>query len=274
MVGSSGVYLTFQTAISLLTNSKESLESRQPGATVIPVIISSDKTQLTLFRDKMAYPIYLTIGNILKDIRRKPSCRAQILLGYIPVTKLEHLSNKTARRRGLTSLFHVCMAHVLGPITSCGETGVAMMSGDGVWCRCHPIFTTFIGNYPEQILVTCTYNGRCPKCTVPPNQLGVFETFPPRVQSTMIDTYLLAESNVHDFHVACQKADMKPVEHPFWVRLPLTNVFLSITLDILHQMLQGMVKHLIEWLIEVFGPAEINAQCRAMPPNHNIMLFA
>jgi len=107
------------------------------------------------------------------------------------------------------------MAHVLGLITSCGETGVTMMSSDGVWHQCHPIFATFVGDYPEQILVTCTYNGRCPKCTVPPNQLGVYEAFPPHIQSTMIDTYLLADSDVHKFHVTCQKADMKPVEHPF-----------------------------------------------------------
>jgi hypothetical protein len=39
-------------------------------------------------------------------------------------------------------------------------------------------------------------------------------------------------------------------------------------------MLQGMVKHLIEWLIEVFGSAEIDMWCCAMPPNHNIMPFA
>jgi hypothetical protein len=74
------------------------LESRQPGATVIPIIISSDKTQLTLFHNKTAYPIYLTIGNIPKDVRRKASQHAQVLLGYIPTTKLEHMSNKTARR--------------------------------------------------------------------------------------------------------------------------------------------------------------------------------
>jgi hypothetical protein len=35
-----------------------------------------------------------------------------------------------------------------------------------------------------------------------------------------------------------------------------------------------MVKHLIEWLIEVFGLAEIDMWCHAMPPNHNIILFA
>ena len=151
---------------------KETLELHRPGATVIPVIISSDKTQLTLFREKQAYPIYLTIGNIPKDIHRKPSHLAQILIGYIPTTKLPWLTNKEARRRALANIFHTCMCDVLQSIIEPGKTGVAMMSGDGVWCRCHPIFTNFVGDYPEQALVTCTYYGRCPKCMVSPDRLG------------------------------------------------------------------------------------------------------
>jgi len=227
-------------------NYKELLKSCQLEATVIPIIISSDKTQLTLFHNKMAYPIYLTIGNIPKDVCYKVLQHAQVLLGYIPTTKLEYMSNKTAHCHGLTSLFHACMADVLGPIISHGKTGVAMMSSNGVWHRCHPIFATFIGNYPEQILVTCTYSGQCPKCTIPPNQLGEYKMFLPHIQSVMIDIYILANSNIHNFHVECQKADMKPVEHPFWEKLPLTDIFLLVTPDILHQMLQGMVKHLVE----------------------------
>jgi hypothetical protein len=46
-----------------------SLEVHHAGATVIPLIISSDKTQLTTFRGKTAYPVYMTIGNIPKNIR-------------------------------------------------------------------------------------------------------------------------------------------------------------------------------------------------------------
>jgi len=114
----------------------------------------------------MAYPIYLTIGNIPKDIRRKPSCHAHILIGYIPVTKLMGIGNKAARSRGLVNIFHACMCLVLDPISHYGKTGVPMMSGDGVWRRCHPIFANFIGDYPEQVLATCTYSGRCPKCQV------------------------------------------------------------------------------------------------------------
>jgi hypothetical protein len=250
------------------------LERRRPGATIIPLIVSTDKTQLTPFRDKMAYPIYLTIGNIPKRIRSKVTFQAQILIGYIPTTKLTGISGVTARRRATTNLFHSCMQNALGPISSYGETGIEMMCGNGVSRRCHPILAVFVGDYPEQALVTCTYNGRCPKCKVPHGQLGEFEQFPRRVQSTAIDTYQLSDANSHIFNQACREAGMKPVHHPFWVTLPLADIFLSITPDILHQMLQGMVKHLVAWLTQIFGAAAIDARCRMIPPHHNAKPFA
>ena len=240
---------------------------------IIPVIISSDKTQLTLFRDHMAYPIYMTIGNIPKTVRRKPSRMAQILIGYIPTTKLLGLTNKAARRRAIANLFHGCMRQVLQPLVVPGESGVAMMTGDGVWRRCHPIFANFIGDYPEQALVTCTYNGRCPKCIVTPGELGEYQLFPPRLQSSAMNTYILADEEVRVFHAACRNAGLKPVYHPFWESLPLANIFMSITPDVLHQLLQGMMKRLIGWLVSIFGSTEIDARCRAMPPNHKTLLF-
>jgi hypothetical protein len=42
------------------------VDKTKPGATIIPIILSSDKTQLTVFGNKMAYPVCLTIGNIPK----------------------------------------------------------------------------------------------------------------------------------------------------------------------------------------------------------------
>ena len=43
------------------------------GVTIAPVILSSDKTQLSRFSgDKQAWPVYLTLGNIPKELRRKP----------------------------------------------------------------------------------------------------------------------------------------------------------------------------------------------------------
>jgi hypothetical protein len=126
------------------------LESHKPGATIVPVIISTDKTQVTQFRNKAAYPVYLTIGNIPKSIRRKPSKGAQILLGYLPTTKLEHILNKAARRRALNNLFHSCMRRILEPLETAGLDGVMMSTGAGVRHRTHPILACFSGEHAEQ----------------------------------------------------------------------------------------------------------------------------
>ena len=38
-------------------------------------------------------------------------------------------------------------------------------------------------------------------------------------------------------------------------------------------MLQGVMKHLIGWVISIFGAPAINVQCKYIPPNHKISLF-
>ena len=40
----------------------ESIEKDKSGATVVPILMSTDKTQLTLFRNKSTYLIYMMIG--------------------------------------------------------------------------------------------------------------------------------------------------------------------------------------------------------------------
>ena len=132
----------------------------------MPIIISSDKTQVTLFRNKAAYPVYLTIGNLPKEIRRKPSRRGHILLAYLPSTRLQHITNKAARRRALAKLFHTAMAFILRPLRDAGIDGIELTSGDGAVRRGHPIFALYIGDYPEQLLVTCCKTGTCPKCSI------------------------------------------------------------------------------------------------------------
>ena len=198
-----------------------------------------------------------------------------MVIAYIPTTKLEGIANKAARRRSLANLFHSCMEHLLSPIQEYGERGLVMMSGDGTWRRCHPIFASFVGDYPEQALVTCTYNGRCPKCLVPSDQLGDLQRFPAQDPMQAAHTFRLADEDSHAFHAACREAGLKPVYHPFWQTLPLTNIFISVTPDVLHQLLQGVMKHLVLWLTNsaVFGAAEIDKRCQALPPSHHITLF-
>ena len=107
------------------------------------------------------------------------------------------------------------------------------------------------------------------------DQLGEYQEFPARVHSDAINIYHLADNNVSVFNRACREGGIKPVYHPFWQFLPFADVYQSITPDILHQLLQGMVKHVVTWLSSptIFGSNEINARCRVLPLNHNIAVF-
>ncbi|KAJ3718828.1 hypothetical protein C8R42DRAFT_542278, partial [Lentinula raphanica] len=139
------------------------------GGTVAPVILATDKTQLTQFSgSKSAYPVYLTIGNIPKNIRRKPGSRACILLAYLSVDKIvkKGLSETQIKLRNY-QLFHTSMALILGPLKAAGNPagpGVEMVGGDGDVRRVYPVLATYIADYPEQCVVTCTKYCTCPKC--------------------------------------------------------------------------------------------------------------
>ncbi|KAJ3776201.1 hypothetical protein FB446DRAFT_629886, partial [Lentinula raphanica] len=145
------------------------------GGTIAPVIIATDKTQLTQFSgSKSAYPVYLTLGNIPKATRRKPGSRACVLIAYLPVDKFikDDLSKTQLKLRNY-QLFHRSMAIVLGPLKAAGNpkgAGILMIGGDGAVRRVYPVLACYIADYPEQCLVTCTKYGTCPKCKQPSNK--------------------------------------------------------------------------------------------------------
>ncbi|KIL55290.1 hypothetical protein M378DRAFT_49930, partial [Amanita muscaria Koide BX008] len=185
------------------------LEASKPGATICPVIISSDRTQVTLFSSKTAYPVYMTIGNLPKAVRRKPSRHGQVLLAYLPTSKL---------------------------------TGVT--------------------------------NRECPKCNIPRSDVGDIQ-----VQATARDLNAVHQAlskvngDTREYINACKGAGIKPVYHPFWEPLPYIDIFQAITPDILHQLHQGVFKHLVAWLLQAYGSAEIDARVRRLIPNHHVHIF-
>jgi len=122
---------------------------------IIPILLSTDKTQLTLFWNKNVYPIYIMIGNIPKEICCMPFSQAYVLLGYLPTTWLETVNNQAKKWRLLSNMYHACMTCVTEPLKSAGEGGVNMSTAIGhVHCN-HPIFGGFISNYPDGSRFLC-----------------------------------------------------------------------------------------------------------------------
>ncbi|KAI6045522.1 hypothetical protein EDC04DRAFT_2865079 [Pisolithus marmoratus] len=124
------------------------------SATIAPVILSSDETSLSVFSgDKKAWLVYLTIGNISKDVRQQVLSHATILIGYLPVSKLEWFEKKTCSLAG-HCLFHHAMSLLLQPLV------------DAI----HPILAAYVANFPEQCLVACNKESQCLCCLVQSNK--------------------------------------------------------------------------------------------------------
>ncbi|TBU22112.1 hypothetical protein BD311DRAFT_826016 [Dichomitus squalens] len=225
-------------------STQKQLEQEKPGATVVP----------------------MTLGNLPKDVRCKPSRRGQILLAYLPTSRLLHIKNKAVRRRTLANLFHTCMTRILAPLTSAGVNGMELVSGDGLIRRGHPILATYVGDYPEQVLVTGCKTGECPKCTIGRHEVGASHepSQPLWDLGKVLDALAALDEGPRAFASACREVGIKPISHPFWQDLPYANIFLSITPDILHQLYQGVA----------YGTEEIDARCRRMPVNHSLRHFA
>ncbi|KAF6756066.1 hypothetical protein DFP72DRAFT_1008140 [Ephemerocybe angulata] len=234
-------------------------ETGKKDVTIIPIIISSDKTQLTTFRNKQAYP---------------PSRQAQILLAYLPTSKLDHIPNKAARRRALANLFHACLSFILEPLKAAGVDGIMLRDGNGQVRRGHPILACYVGDYPEQTLVGAVKQGDCAVC---PATRDTLDEHDPDWDFRDVDAVRDALNSVGEgatvFKQRCLEAGIKPVQDPFWKELPFVHIYRSITPDVLHQLYQGVVKHVISWLRIICGSDEIDARCRRLPPNHNIRLF-
>ena len=252
---------------------QKELEKEKPGATIIPIIISSDKTQLTIWGGKQAYPVYLTIGNLPKALRRKPSFGGQLLLAYLPTDKLEHITNESARKRMVLNVMHKCLKVILSPLEKAGKSGLPMASGDGLVRRGHPLLAAYVGDYLEHIAAVGCKMGECATCEVLPTQLGENSKYPLRDLETTLDALHQIDSDPSQFLKACRDARVKPIIHPFWENLPYCDIYLCIAPDILHQLLQGLIKHLTTWIKSAFNAHELDQRCSALPPNHHVHHF-
>ncbi|KAJ7081497.1 hypothetical protein C8R44DRAFT_905320 [Mycena epipterygia] len=249
------------------------IQKRLPaGATVAPLILSSDKTMLSNFRgDNSAWPVYLTIGNIGKETRRKVSSHATVLIGYLPIPKFDCF-DKNTRSLAKYRLFHQCMAVIMQSVVEAGKSGRQMVCADSMMRNVWPIFAAYVADYPEQCLISCCKENRCPICTVRPDECGNHQKYPLRdVRDTL---YFMQRQQTGQKDPVFEDQGMRAVYPPFWANLPHSNIFQAFTPDLLHQLHKGVFKdHLVSWCIEIIGKLEVDKRFRAMPDHHGVRHF-
>ncbi|KAJ7752964.1 hypothetical protein B0H16DRAFT_1836111 [Mycena metata] len=240
-----------------------------PGSTIAPLILSSDKTMLSNFRgDNSAWPVYLTIGNISKEKRREVSSNATVLIGYLPIPKFDCF-DKNTRSLAKYRLFHRCMGIIMESLVAAGTSGQKMVCADSLVRNVWPIFAAYVADYPEQCLIACCKENRCPICTVKPEERGDHQHHP--LRDVRESLYLMQRQQDGEKDAQFEDAGMRAVYPPFWANLPHSDIFQSFTPDLLHQLHKGVFKdHLVKWCTEIIGKLEVDNRFKAMPdhPGH------
>ncbi|RPA99359.1 hypothetical protein L873DRAFT_1643819, partial [Choiromyces venosus 120613-1] len=140
------------------------------GSTVVPIIRLSDQTHLTNFLgDKKAWPVYVTIGNILSRTRNSPTKMPILLLALLPVppkfTRESACADKLQRQinaDALRAVFDLALA----PLVKIAQDGVVMDCAHGKRRLCYPILSAWIADHTEHTVLHGITNKSCPNCEV------------------------------------------------------------------------------------------------------------
>ncbi|KAG8727590.1 hypothetical protein FRC12_022379 [Ceratobasidium sp. 428] len=243
-------------------------------ATIAPLIIASDKTSLSIMSGgQQAYPVYLTIGNINKSIRRKAKKHATVLLGYLPVDKFEDAKTVEERARLRAELAHRSMEKIMAPLRTASEEGVVAWCADGRMRRVYPIMAAFVGDWPEQTMMASTGESGCPICKAKRKGRGGLEQRAKarKPSETLAALHSYERHNKHKGEL--EDLDIKPW-WPWWRYLPHCNFHASIAPDLLHQLHQGIFKsHILPWTYAAMKEAPANRRFMAMSPAEGMRHF-
>ncbi|KAJ7687502.1 hypothetical protein B0H17DRAFT_1136229 [Mycena rosella] len=212
-----------------------------------------------------------SIGNIGKETRRQVSANATVLIGYLPIPKFDCF-DKNMRSLAKYRLFHQCMTVLLASVAEAERTGAMMVCADNFVRNVWPIFAAYVADYPEQCLVACCKENRCPLCTVDPNDRD--DHLPHEKRDQVETLFFMARQQHGEKDTVFETEGMRAVYPPFWMNLPHSDIFQAFTRDLLHQLHKGVFKdHLVKWCTEIIGKLEIDKRFREMPDHPGLRHF-
>ncbi|PVF91686.1 hypothetical protein CPB86DRAFT_719004, partial [Serendipita vermifera] len=246
-------------------------QSKLPaGSTLIPVLLGSDKTHLTVFAgDKKAWPLYLSLGNIKSSIRNKPKNRAWVLVAYLPIAHFtDHKSLHTTLQN---RLFHQCMSVILEPLKHIPSEGLRMVDSMGAVRLCFPTLAAYLADYPEQVLINVAASNASPTTTAAYHDLGAPVLFPPRTKDYILRAIDRVKAkadpaNVEAYQREAKLIGLNGVDQPFWKDLPGYTPNLCVAPDILHGVHRFWRDHVLKWVIYLVGEEELDRRVKAIQP--------
>ncbi|KAF9230845.1 hypothetical protein BU15DRAFT_56804, partial [Melanogaster broomeanus] len=234
-----------------------------PGATVLGVVLSSDKTNISVMSsNRMAHPLLISLANIDASIRSKSSLHAYLLLALLPIAKFTH---KTTRVRSLLQdwLVHQALNLVLAPLKTAATVGIMMSDPVGNLHYCYTPLVSYIADTPEESLLAATGPKASPITTATSKEFGDDYCHPPRtgeITLAAIRTVCTQHppTDYKNFLKAIKSLRLNGVVEPFWKDWPLSGPSDFLKPEPLHHFHGMFWAHDAKWCIAAVGASELD----------------
>ena len=224
------------------------------GATLVPIICSSDVTFLPNFRgDKQAWPIYLTIGNILSSTRNQESKHATVLSALLPVpAKMLGIAARDARQRQVNNeILCELMEALFAPMVALGNSGLEVECAHGKVRSCFPRLVAWIADHLGNVTLHSIKQNQCAVCEVRAEELGSHWrcSTAKRDYRKYEDLFNTMSDNDQQAEKELTECGFKLLLSVFW-GLPNVQQFNLPKPDILHVVYLGIFEtHIMKWII-------------------------
>ncbi|KAH8983885.1 hypothetical protein EDB92DRAFT_1936623 [Lactarius akahatsu] len=213
-------------------------EQATHGSAFVPIILGSDKTTVSVATGQTDYyPLYLSIGNLYKNLRW--SHRGGVTLaGFLVIAQTEkRYRDNPGFRRFRCQLFHTSLARILSSLCPGMSEPEVVRCADGFHRRVIYGLSSYIADYPEQVLISCIVTNWCAKCTAHKDDLETLGSPRSREHTDSIRELL----GLGDL--------WKLYGIPFTNDFPRADVYELLSPELLHQIIKGTFKdHLVHWV--------------------------
>ncbi|KAH8999792.1 hypothetical protein EDB86DRAFT_3063873 [Lactarius hatsudake] len=241
------------------------------GATQLAVVGASDKTCVTAMTGGLEmYPAYLTLANIVSEVRMKASSHAWMCFSFLPIVKFDvHSSFQSILS---ARLWHACMDKAFVRCKDAAVTGYHMADPCGCSRLSFPLLAAWIADLPEQHLISAMAKSTLPLSCAVTNQFGDAFPHPPRHGQETIKLIQDLTSRVDPwmldvFQDKAKELSLSGVHLPFWRDWYMADPYHFLVPEILHTCHKFFYDHPLQWCINAISALEFDSRFKSLHPH-------
>ncbi|KAG1783205.1 hypothetical protein EV702DRAFT_1191636 [Suillus placidus] len=218
-------------------------EGLPDGATLLGVVLSSDKTKVSnLAGNRYAHPLLITLANIDPDF----------------IHQVKHMHGVLADR-----LLHQCINIVIEPLKQAACLGIMMSDPAGLSRYCFMPLVAYVADTPEELIIACITMNASPVTMATHANFGDPDRHPLRKGSSTLAhiqkvVMSVSPSKIVAFFEAGKQYHLNSVQRPFWVDWVTADPSSFLMPESLHHFHKMFFDHDCAWCIDVVGAKEID----------------